>query len=435
MALALLLLVQDALAGRLDALVAERLPEGARASILVVRDGRELYARDADAAMIPASNAKLFTTAAAWARLGRDHQFETRLYLVDGDLHVVAGGDPNISGRFHDGEPTAVFKEWAAALEGMAVRNIVLHDPHAGADAVHPDWAEYADGTWWKAPVGWFSLNDNCIDVTAAPGAALGDPAAITLSPDTAAVTIDNRTTTVNTVARGKEVVYSTRPGSIVFSRQIALRARPPTWSIPVDDPTAFFGTVLRETLAREGVRVSGEVVRGSDPIDAEPLLVHRSSLADALRVANTRSQNLYAELLARHVAVSAGRPATFDDGARAVTAYAASVGAKRTTLADGSGLSRRNRTTARDVVAVLEAMRDDEAFVASLALGGDDEGTLRDRLDGTGIRAKTGTLDGVDALSGYAGDATFSILLNGQKSHADARALIDAVAEAIVGR
>ncbi|OGG44339.1 MAG: D-alanyl-D-alanine carboxypeptidase/D-alanyl-D-alanine-endopeptidase [Candidatus Handelsmanbacteria bacterium RIFCSPLOWO2_12_FULL_64_10] len=429
-----LLLLQASLAERIDALVAEKLPEGARASILVVRGDRALYARDAGAAMIPASNTKLFSTAAAWTRLGRDYRFETRLYLIDGDLHVVAGGDPNISGRFHDGDPTAVFKSWAARLKGRTIRNIVLHDPHGGA-VVHPDWARYEDGPWWKAPVAWFSFNDNCVDVRVSPGAALGDPATISLSPDTAFVTIDNRTTTVNTVARGKDVVYSMRPGSIVFSRQIALKARPPTWSIPVEDPAAYFGAVLSETLSREGVRVTGEVVRGSDPIDAEPLLVHRSTLADALKVTNTRSHNLYAELLARHVAVSAGRPATFEDAARAVTAFAASIGAGNTALDDGCGLSRDNRTTARDVVTLLLRMRDDEMFVGSLAEGGDAGGTLRDRLAGTGIRAKTGTIDGVDALSGYAGDVTFSILLNGQKSHAEARALIDAIAEAVVGR
>ena len=441
--LLLLALLQDpdvALRGKIDALTP---PKGATAAILVVSRDRELYAKNTGEPMTPASNTKLFTTAAALSRLGEKYRFETRVYVIDGALHVVAGGDPNLSGRFHDGDPTAVFKGWAAKLKAAGIEQVgdlVLHDTRGDAVDLHPDWKDYAPGAWWNAPVSWFSLNDNCIDATLAPAAREGDPAAVTLSPATRYVEVVNTTTTVAKVAKGQEAIYAVRPGAIAFSRQIALKARPPTWSIAVDDPTAFFGTVLSETLTREGIRVTGKVVRKTDDVKGTPLTVTTSDLPRTLQVTNTRSQNLYAELLARHVAVAAGKPATFEEAGKAVTAYAKSLGAEQTKLVDGSGLSANNRTCVRDIMAVLKAMRGNKVFFDSLAVSGGDEGTLKERMTKIKgrVHAKTGTIDGVDALSGYVdtrrGDTLiFSMLLNGQKNHDEARAFLDAVCEAIV--
>ena len=446
----LLLSGQETLRGRIDRLVAARLPKGAVAGMLVVDPaGRPLYARDPDRALMPASNAKLFTTAAALSKLGKDFTFVTKVFVIDGDLHVAGAGDPNISGRFHKGDPTAIFKAWAAHLKRSGVRrlgDVVLHGPAEPDGARHPDWSRYPAGKWWNAPVSWFSLNDNCVEVTVSPARRAGAPATITLSPAAAPLKIVNRTTTVERVARGKGVVWSARPGSIVFSRQIALKARPPTWSVAVEDPARTFGTVLIDTLRRAGIPVTGKLVRSTEAVGgARPLCMHTSPLPRTLQVTNTRSQNLYAELLARRVAVADGRPSSFKEAAAAVTRFAAGIGARGTKLADGCGLSRNNRTTARDVVTLLRTMsrRDDfKVFFDSLAVGGGEQGTLRKRLRGERVRgrvhAKTGTINGVDALSGYVEThggrrLVFSMILNGQKGHASARALIDAVCELLV--
>jgi D-alanyl-D-alanine carboxypeptidase/D-alanyl-D-alanine-endopeptidase (penicillin-binding protein 4) len=440
-----------ALARRLEAAVERGLPKGAAAGIVVadLTDGRVLWEREPQRPLAPASNAKLFTTAAALWRLGKDFEFQTRVSVAGGALHVSGGGDPNLSGRFHDGDPTAVFKGWATRLKQAKierVENIVLHDAWGAPPTVHPDWAQADPGAWWRAPVAAFSLNDNCVDVTLHPAAKAGLPATVALSPDTTFVRVVNKTVTVEKIERGQEAIAAVQAGAIVVSRQVGARGPPPSWSIAIDDPAMYFGTVLSETLQREGIAVTGKIVLTADPPPAgEPLIVTRSALAPALRVANARSQNLYAELLARHVAVAASRPATFEEAAAAVNAFAASVGAKETRLADGSGLSPHSRTTARDVVTLLVAMRrrpDWKIFDDSLAVSGQEGTTLRNRMRQPAlagrVHAKTGTIERVASLSGYVRTAggseiAFSILINGHRDLAAAHRLMDSICEAIV--
>ena len=98
--------------------------------VVDVETGDVVYSRLPDRPRILASNTKLFTTAAALATLGPGYFFETRFLergtvadgRLDGDLAVVGGGDPNISGRLYDGDPYAVFRGWAAELKARGIR-------------------------------------------------------------------------------------------------------------------------------------------------------------------------------------------------------------------------------------------------------------------------------------------------------------------------
>ncbi len=429
---------QDApspLRDRIDALVRDF--KGARVgvSIRFVEDGRTVYANLAEEPFLLASNTKLLTTAAALCALGPDFRFRTAAGTAGGDLHVFGGGDPNISGRFHDDDPTAIFRLWAARLKDAGVtrvNDLVLHTGIFDDEHVNPGWDRYDPWFWWAAPFGALSLNDNCVDLKVRPG-PVGEPGAVVLSPDTAYVTIANQT---ETAARPRRPFGFTRragTNTITLRGEIDSRAGTPTYSVTIHDPTMFFGAVLRETLAREGIAVSGAIQESPRPVGEvegfRELAAHESDLPSTLAVCNRRSQNFYAEMILRTLGWKTRGRGTLENGLASVAGFLArDVGAANVSQADGSGLTRENRASPEDLVRLLLYMRRHRharEFLESLPAAGMPETTLRNRMkdeDLRGrVRAKTGHLAGVSTLSGYAesqaGESyAFSILVNNER-------------------
>jgi D-alanyl-D-alanine carboxypeptidase/D-alanyl-D-alanine-endopeptidase (penicillin-binding protein 4) len=425
---------QDASLGdRIDALV--RGLRGAKAGVLVraVGAAQAVYASREQEPFQLASNTKLFTTAAALDRLGPDFRFRTSVGAAGGHLHVFGGGDPNISGRFHDDNPTAVFSQWAAKLKAAGVtrvENLVLHTGIFDEERVCPGWKSYDPWFWWAAPFGPLSLNDNCVDLTIEPGPE-GEPCKVSLSPDTSGVTIVNRTRTTDKPARPFGFTRAAGTNTITLAGEVSSKARPGTWWVAIHDPTMYFGTVLKETLAREGVTVAGRIEESTAaPSEVEgfkELAVHESGLAATIAVCNRSSHNFYAEMILRTLAWKLRGKGTRENGLAVVQAFLKEAGVEKASLADGSGLTRDNLASPEDVVKLLLFMRGHKhakEFLESLPEGGMPGSTLRNRLkagDLRGrVRAKTGHLAGVSTLSGFAesvGGETyaFSILVNAE--------------------
>jgi D-alanyl-D-alanine carboxypeptidase/D-alanyl-D-alanine-endopeptidase (penicillin-binding protein 4) len=436
LAVALLLLAQApppqaSLRDALDAAVqASRIKDG-RAGILVhsVREGRAVYGLQEREPFLLASNTKLFTTAAALARLGPRHVFRTPVGLVGEDLHVFGAGDPNISGRFHDDDPLAVFKRWAARLKaaGVAkVADVVLHTGAFEGPALNPGWKDYDPWWWWAAPFGPLSLNDNCVDLTIEPGAD-GEPARVRLSPDTGYVRLVNNTRSAKRAAKPFGFTRRAGTNTITLAGDVAGRA---TYSVTIHDPALYFGTVLVETLAREGISSTGRLVESKAPIEETPgfreVDAAEHGLPETLAACNQPSQNYYAEMLLRVLAWKTRGKGTLENGLAAVREFAEKdARVESLAQADGSGLTRENRAAAADVVKLLLHMRAHEnarVFLDSLPVNGAEKGTLRRRLLAPElrgrVRAKTGHVAGVSTLSGYVdaknGDTfVFSILVN----------------------
>ncbi len=213
---------------------------------------------------------------------------------------------------------------------------------------------------------------------------------------------------------------------------------------VNVTTPTLYLGHTFREFLEWEGIRVHGEVRRGKTPPASRSLVRHKSKpLSIILWDLNKWSNNFIAEQVLKTLGAEVlGAPGTRKKGIAVVQRYMKRLGygPESFTVADGSGLSRKSRISPAQLVSVLADMYDDfrfhPEFVASLAVMGVD-GSVRNRLDDTPaerrIRAKTGTLNGVDALSGYAfsrdGDViAFSILINSRCSHWKMRQLQDRI-------
>jgi len=395
-------------------------------------DGAPLGAQRADESFPLASVTKLFTACAAFESLGPDFELVTRLWVLrgaDGEAALVAvgGGDPGISGRDFEGNPSAVFERWADALREagiMKITRIDLDESRFGPDRIGEAWPKDQLHEWYAAPAGALALNDDCVDVTLAPGKAAGEPATVKLSPDTAYVKIDNRCTTTGDKSQHSVALWR-KPGSntISITGRFLAGAAPMTESVTVDDPARYFGAVLRETLARKGLEAKDAPVTVlKDPFtpafgNGQPL-VHATPLREALRVMLQRSQNFYAEQVLRAAGPKGASVKDCIAEARK-SLLALGITAEELAWLDGSGLSRGNRSSAATVTKLLSAASKRPwggIFRECLAAPGGD-GTLSKRLSGMEavVRAKTGTIAGVSNLAGYvetkSGRVAFAVL------------------------
>ncbi len=404
--------------------------------------GATLCEMNSRRSMLPASNMKLFTTAAALYYLGPNFMTKTSLYFdgeldangtLDGDLIVYGRGDPNISGRFQD-SPTSIFEDLARTLKEKGLKKItgdIVGDDSYFDNQYYGPWEPKEKHKWYTARVSALSFNDNCIDIYVTPGAKPGAKAKVVKSPRTSYARAIGR---VSTTASKKNEVWVSPLGN---GRDILVGGK--IWSgkpveelwFPVESPPLYAATVFREALEREGIKVSGKSrALGDDhdtavPKGASSALEHESlPLSEMIKIVNKRSQNLHAELLLKHIGLRHVGEPTFEGGTKAVDAFIRKIGIApgAVVIEDGSGLCRQNRASAHSIIQLLRHMDTGEnadVFRDSLAISGVDRSLKgmtwiapREK-----IKAKTGWLKGALALSGYVDGKTqrlaFSIIVN----------------------
>ncbi|MEM6797148.1 MAG: D-alanyl-D-alanine carboxypeptidase/D-alanyl-D-alanine-endopeptidase, partial [Acidobacteriota bacterium] len=402
--------------------------------VVALDEAEEVYAYRADAMRILASNTKLMTSAAALDHLGPGFFFETpvmvRGEVVDGvlkgDLGVIGGGDPNISGRHHNGESFAPFREWAEALRRFGgIRRIsgeiVLATGLFDDQLVHPTWPKDQLDRWYEAPVAALSFNDNCALVKVEPVGGAGGGPRLSLLPEVPFMRLSG---SVTRTARSRDqrlrigrnalaADAATRRTIEVSGRLWRGRTQVDTF-ISVDDPVAYFGAALRQALAESGIEVEGRVVTEKRLVGAawRPVTVHRSDLLTTLEVVNKRSQNFFAESVLKLLGARYCGRGTWPAGASVVSDFLRGIGLDDAAfeVADGSGMSRDNRATPRQITSLLRHMfyhRWGGEFVRTLPFSGEADLRWEKRLaEGPyrgNVLAKTGSLRGVSTLSGYA--------------------------------
>jgi len=229
-------------------------------------------------------------------------------------------------------------------------------------------------------------------------------------------------------------------------------KAEPRRYYVTVHAPPLYLATVVAEELKRAGIALDGRVrlARSTrkriDRGDPRVHVIHSATLVDTINVANKRSQSFYAEhLLKRTGAALTGR-GTFASGGKAASTFLASAGIRPGSyvIADGGGLSRASRLSPLQLTEVLRHAYNakyGKVFVASLARSGIDH-SMRKRLTEPAYRgriaAKTGTLNGVVTLSGYAFNRhgkvlAFSVLVNRSHNNWAARRFTDGICRALV--
>lgn len=399
-----------------------------------------LFSHHADQPVLPASNMKVVTLAAAAHRLGWDHRFETSLFttvtavdgVVPGDLFVRGSGDPTLG--WPTDNATAVLQAWARDLRSQGVSRIegdLVGDASAyGADRLGHAWTVDDLAFGYAAPYAGLTFHENVVRVTVTPAGQAGEPATVALEPAGSGLRLDARVTTTAPGGASTSIALDREPGSevLVVRGAVPLDGAAAQRFAAVPDPPRFFLQALRVALAREGIDVRGVTRIGEAPsADAAEgvRLVHRSEpLRDVAVRFMKVSQNLYGEALLH--ALAAGRDTSLAERREAIGGALTElgVGSDRVLVSDGSGLSRRNFLSARTLVELLRALDTPphaEPFRATLPIAGVD-GTLERRLAGTTCEGrligKTGTLSHVRALSGYVTTAsgrpvTFSVIAN----------------------
>jgi len=396
-------------------------------SVMQARDGEVLYAHNADKLFNPASNTKILTTAAALSRLGADYRFVTRLVGPAPDEQGTIHGSVELRGS---GDPALTVQGVAGLARDLAARGVsrITGDLLADGKYKNDDGGSDPEGG------GALIMNKNLI-VVRVQATEPKKNAIVTVEPSSPEFfKVESRVTTVakrktrirlDVHREGGRYVIVAR-GRINPHDDVRLKQK-------LGDGTAYAVAVLARALADFGIELEGSARSGSlaSGAGAPPLATlaeHRSiPLADICRFSNKDSNNFVAEAIFKALGRERyGGAANLEKGARAVEEVLTALGVTpdRFRIVNGSGLTHENRIEPSALLRILRHVYYDLAvapeFVTSLAIGGVD-GTIRGRFRDAEmvgrVRAKTGTLSNVSALSGYVGDRgevlIFSILVD----------------------
>ncbi len=416
--------------------------------------GDTLLALNPHQPLVPASNVKLLTSAAAFRALGPDFRYTTFLLstapvrddTLEGDLVLYGTGDPTFSSRFYPQETAALDSLAQGVLEAgiRTVRgDLVVDGSYFAGPELHPDWNPEDLNEAFSAPISAMTVNESLVTVRVEAGGWSGARPLIHVTPPGSGLTVVNQVRTVEPEGRSRVWLFRDTPWDpIGMEGEIPVGGRDVWRRLPVPDPLLFSGRLLEEALAARGVEVAGHIRLVRDPgqsilpapgprpqaSERPRILAIRPSppLARILGVVNKESNNLLAESVARTLGRHSGRGASFEGGAEAVREFLVEevgVRAEEVWLEDGSGLSGENRVSAGALVRLLAYMADSPEW-EDLWETLPQAGVWREmrRMGGTpaarNLRAKTGTMDGVSALSGMVRTRSgerilFSILSN----------------------
>jgi D-alanyl-D-alanine carboxypeptidase/D-alanyl-D-alanine-endopeptidase (penicillin-binding protein 4) len=444
---------------QIDAALGDPGLAGAKIGIAVaeVESGKSLYARNDSGLFNPASDTKLFTTAAALALLGPEYRWKTIVYANE----PPSGGE--LKGKLYlkgHGDPTLVVEDlWrmVADLYAAGLRKVdgdlAVDDSFFDEVRVGPGFEQKSEDLPFRAPNGALSLNYNAVGVHVFPGAEEAAPARVIIDPQTPYFTLTNDARTVESGRTFLTVESKEAPDhtEIIVHGRIRVGDAGQLQQRRVAHPDLYTAYAFKELLSRRGIKVAGNVVREPTPATARALTAHYSQpLGVVVRDVNKRSNNFMAEQILKTLgAETGGRPGTWQKGIDAVGGFLERLGIGRASykMINGSGLYASNLFSPTQLVTLLRVAYKDFRFAAdfigSLSLAGAD-GTIGHRMEGglaeRYVRAKTGTLAGVSCLAGYAGapghaPLAFAILMNDVPDPATQRArkAQDAIAEALV--
>ena len=457
--------------------------------IVSLKDGKVLFSSNARKRFLPASNMKLLIGAAALDIFGPDFRFETPVFAegaIDaqgrllGNLVIAGRGDPNLEGRLYDAnheeltpqDMPASVAQLAGQLADRGVKSIVgdvvadetlfVHEPH------NPSWT-LEDLMWsYSAPISSLAASENWFQVEILPGETEGSAAFIRPVPVDPGLALLNHVKTSKPDREAWMGIDRNQDGSgLTLKGEIPLRHAGLKYNLAVRDAAIFAGQLLKMALAQRGINVTGGVKirqlpaldileQGKISLDAARRLqgVYREEqklasiktqpLSESLKIMMKFSHNLYAEMMLRNLGVRATGVGSVETGVESLEKFLEKTGTSRKDLSlnDGSGLSRKDLITPESMVRLLQYMDQHphrQVFRDLLPISGRD-GTLKNRMKkGPALEhifAKTGTIQFVSTLSGYAStnngeSLAFSIMVNNSAgTPREVREAIDMICE-----
>lgn len=428
---------------RIQAVVRQSGISESRWGILIETQGEAvdrdvIYAHNAEQFFVPASNAKIFVTAAALHALGADFQIHTAIYRMRPvrqrssnyvALRVAGRGDPSLT--------DAELRSLAQQIREQGITHIdqlILDDSYFQGESVSSTWEAEDLQAGYGAPANSLILNQNEIVVSLYPQ-EIGQPLRLQWQNPAEAAgwqVINTSRTVSQSAAEYVSVGRDLERPILYIEGQLQVGSAPDESAIAITQPAQYFLEHFQDALAAEQITVDDVQISVIPSLETgtEIAAVDSAPLSELLTEANQNSNNLYAEALLRTLgAVSLPEQAqqsALYAGVRSIATSLADLGidASNYSLADGSGLSRRNLVTPAALVDTLQAIAqspDGEIYRNSLAVAG-TSGTLQSRFQNTAIVGrlwgKTGTLRDAVALSGYFAPPqysplAFSILVN----------------------
>jgi len=439
------------LAKRIDGIISRSLRQKVRSSIHIVKadSGGTVYKHDAGELMIPASNMKIITTAAALKYLGSDYEYITKVGLCDDTLVVIGSGDPLLGDEKtnikYGRERDWIFTDIVQLLKRngtKTVKDIIIDSSVFDDQRVHPNWPKKELNKWYACEVSGLNFNDNCIAISTKNN---GGKVAVLIEPQTSFLKLTNK---VIPISRGTSAVGTYRnkePNKIVVYGRCKDRVGP--FDVAIERPAAFFGFLLYENLAKSGIKTKGHLIEKilDDHSNFKLLTQYTTELNDCLVRCNKNSLGLVAESLLKTIAAHNnpdGKNGSWDRGRELISEFLLGIGIDESQfyIDDASGLSRQNELSAYAITKVLLNIYDStnrELYKDSLAVGGVD-GTIsryfKEQKYKGKIIGKTGYINGVRSFSGLCvteqGDYIFSILVN--NTNGQTRKVINDIAKAI---
>lgn len=443
--------------------------------VMSMKDERVLYSRDGDQLFTPASNMKIYTTAAALDLLGADYRWRTSVYadkqpdaggVIDGNLTLFGRGAPDLNSYGKNGLASLADQLYQHGVRKVS-GNIVGDESYFRGELYGLGW-QWNDLQWYfGAEPSALTVDENSLELKIAPADKVGSAATLTLNRESNYLHLTNNT---STVARDATTTIGINRGLSDSELRVwgdfPVGGRPFTAYLSVPNPALWAATLFKQALVTRGIKVDGAArsrdfrVAEREKFDPQKAIEiaqeDSATLSEIVRHTNKQSDNLYAELILRTLGKERGASAPDPDprknrergddeaGTAVVKAWLDHSGIPSDGLAirDGSGLSRLDlvtpEATARLLVAIAKTNAA-SAFRDSLPIAGRD-GTLSGRLvsfSGS-VVAKTGTLTYTHSLSGYATSENgevlaFSILCNDATGHDNPTRVIDQIVGLLV--
>ena len=432
---------------KFEAMLSDSLMKNASISFYVAdaNTGSEIFSYNPKTSLIPASNMKLVSSAAALELLGSDYIFKTtigytgvlniRNGTLNGDIIIKGGGDPALGSNNFSEHYEGFVEQWVEAIKNAGIKRIngrvITDDSHFDFDPVAPRWLWEDLGMSYGAGIFGLSIFDNTCTIRVRSASNGTDVELIDIAPSLDGYILTNRLKTLGTVGNWYvyTVPYSTSgwlSGTIpATSRELVMRA-----SIP--DPPLMAAQILSKRLVEEKINISGVPstarIENITNIDITYLTQTNSpELKLITEILNRASNNLYADTFTKELGKQFVGNGTFLGGTKVLMQFLSSAGVDTLGIfiEDGSGLSARNAMNAEAIATLLIYMKNNgkhfDDFLSSLPEAG-RSGTLSqfftDPVFESNLKAKSGSMTRVRCYSGYftsksGKEMVFSILVN----------------------
>lgn len=412
-------------------------PNNLNAGIIIedLTDGKILYELNPNRYFIPASNLKLFTAYAALKQFGGNYTFNTSISIIksqlaqgilNGNVYLQFNGDPSFTSEQLNTLIAALTRNGISKING----DVVIVNNDFDTVGAGPGWMWDDLNYCYDEPISAMAIDHNCFTVGLSPAKQVGQMSQLHMAKNAIPFYVTNGIYSAAPTADCSLVVNSDNKNNYTLSGCVNVGSGGNGTEVAVNNVNQYVSQLVQKDLKQNDITLMGSINFGNAVVQAKPLLVIQSQPLTALvGTMLQKSDDFYAGVLFKKIGQAHfGSQGTWDNAqkaAQAIIQAGAGIYHGNWIMVDGSGISRYNMLTPEQVIALLTAAYKTPTissdFMNALAVGG-VSGTIQYRFIAHDLKgrifAKTGTMDGVSALSGYIKAANhhtlaFTIIMN----------------------